>query len=209
MRETLVNYRIHARNTINTSPAPLIREMLRMHVDLYHDLAPQLRADAALRSRFYRYTRASWNNVSSFHAGLFQFLLADTASRLSHAEIEALVAGIDEQSYPELEVYPNKALVNAHDGKRPLSIDSGLAEKYEVLRAERAELKHRAKAEKELARLRRDLLASRWLTLGRALGLCSAIAEDRGKTPQEKLANLRAALSESSWARVCRRSWSP
>ena len=202
VREPLVSYRIHAANTINTSPAPLIREMLRMHVDLYHDLAPQLRNDPELRSRFYRYTRAAWNNVSSFHAGLFQSLLAEAAARLSPDDIDALVAGLDGPLYPELDSYPNKALVNNHQGNQPLSVASGLAEKFEALRAERIELKDQAKAERELSRLRRDLLSSKWLALGRALGLCSAIAEDRGKTPHEKLENLRAALEKSLWAKL-------
>lgn len=202
VKEPLVSYRIHASNTINTSPAPLIKEMLRMHADLYHDLAPQLRTDAGLRSRFYRYTRAAWNNVSSFHAGLFQTLLAETASRLSYEEIEALVAGLEQQTFPELESYPNKALVNNHQAGEPLSVESGLAEKYESLRAERAEWKERAKAEKELSRLRRDLMSSKWLALGRALGFCPAVLVDRGKTPKEKLKNLRAALSESLWVKI-------
>ncbi|MGK0190170.1 MAG: glycosyltransferase involved in cell wall biosynthesis [Verrucomicrobiales bacterium] len=202
VREPLVSYRIHASNTINTSPAPLIKEMLRMHADLYHDLAPQLRADAALRSRFYRYTRAAWNNVSSFHAGLFQSLLAQATAQLSHEKIDALVAGLDEQSFPEFAAYPNKALVNNHQPGKPLSVESGLAEKFDSLRAEKAEWKERAKAEKELSRLRRKILASKWLTFGRALGLCCAVTEDRGKSPQEKLANLRAALEKSWWANL-------
>ncbi|MCB1100428.1 MAG: glycosyltransferase family 2 protein [Verrucomicrobiae bacterium] len=202
VREPLVSYRIHASNTINTSPAPLIREMLRMHVDLYHDLARPLRNDPGLRSRFYRYTRAAWNNVSSFHAGLFQSLLAEAAARLSHEDIEALVAGVDGPLYPELDSYPNKALVNHHDGQRPLSVDSGLGEKFESQRADLTVLKERAKAEKELSKFRRDLLASKWLTLGRALGVCPAVSADCGKTPQEKLENLRAALGKSFWAKL-------
>lgn len=201
LREPLVNYRIHASNTINTDPAPLVREMLRMHADLYHDLAPQLHADASLRARFYRYTRAAWNNVSSFHAGLFQSLLAQAASRWSPGEIEALVAGLDNNAFPELHTYPNRALVNAHEGGAPLSIESGLAAKFEEARAERVAWKERAAAERELARMRRDLLDSKWLALGRLLGCCRAVTEDRGKTPQAKLANLRAALARSWWAR--------
>ena len=202
VREPLVNYRIHASNTINTSPAPLIREMLRMHVDLFHDLAPQLQSDAELRGRLYRYARASWNNVSSFHAGMFNYVLAEAASRMSHEDIESFIASLEESTFPELKNYPNRALVNEHKGNQPLSVESGLAEKYESLRAERAALKERVKAERQLAKLRQKLLKSKWLTLGRGLGVCPVLAEDSGKSPQEKLSNLRKELGKSWWARL-------
>ena len=202
VREPLLSYRIHAGNTINTSPAPLISEMLRMHLDLFHDLAHELKTNAGLRERFYRYTRAAWNNVSSLHAGLLQVLLSEAVSRLTHHEIESLVAALDNGAFPELETYPNKALVNAHDDSRPLSVESGLAEKFEKLRNEHRELKARQKAQKELAKLRCDLLQSKSLALGRALGLCSAITEDSGKEPQEKLENIRKRLKKSWWVRA-------
>jgi glycosyltransferase involved in cell wall biosynthesis len=201
VREPLVSYRIHAHNTINTSPAPLIREMLRMHVELYHDLAPILRIDAGLRNRFYRYMRAAWNNVSSLHAGLLQVLLSEAAARLTSDEIESLAAGVA-GDWPELINYPNKALVNAHDGTRPLSIESGLAERYETLRNEHRTLKAQQKTQRDLARLRRDLLRSKWIVIGRALGVCSAVTEDSGKTPAEKLGNLRKRLKKSPWVRA-------
>jgi glycosyltransferase involved in cell wall biosynthesis len=52
--DALVNYRVHGTNTMNSEPAPLLREMLRMTFDLARDLAPELAADPALRTRWAR-----------------------------------------------------------------------------------------------------------------------------------------------------------
>ena len=48
----LLDYRVHPSNTISTEPERLIREMLRVHVDLARSLAPRLAAEPALRAAF-------------------------------------------------------------------------------------------------------------------------------------------------------------
>ena len=47
--DPLLDYRIHGANTMNTEPAPLLREQLRLWLDLHHDLAarPRPRPGAA------------------------------------------------------------------------------------------------------------------------------------------------------------------
>ena len=201
--EQLVNYRVHANNTITTAPAPLIREMLRMHLDLFADLATDLKRDSEMRHRFYQFMRSSWDSVSSFHAGLFQLLLAELAHEAGEAAIERVVGSLDDEAgFPELAVFPNKALVNSHDGSQPLSVNSGLAERFEKLRTEKSELKEKGEALRSLAKRRAELLQSRWLALGRFVGAARQVNSDRGKTPAEKLEHLNEAIASSRWIRI-------
>ena len=203
--EKLCNYRVHSSNTITTAPARLVREMLRMHIDLLRELTPRLGAEPELRQRLYRYLHGAADNVSSLHSGLLSVLLAQLSSGCDEAEILTLVENLEPDDYPELENFPNRALVNAHDPARgPLSASTGLAEKYEHLRGDSERSKSDARAAKELARLRNRLLSSRWFALGRALGACKKLTADRGKTPAEKLENLQRAIADSKWLRLGR-----
>jgi glycosyltransferase involved in cell wall biosynthesis len=197
--EVLLDYRVHPQNNINTDPAPLLKEMLRMHLDLYRDFAAELEADGAVRGRFYEYMRAAEHSISSFHAGLFQLLLAQLASGAGEAEIERLVTGLDESRIPELGDYPNKALVNEWDGESPPQLAANLAEKYESAREAKRQAEADRKALRELAKARQALLDSRWLALGRLFGAGKELNADTGKTPQEKLASLKVAAGRSKW----------
>ncbi len=193
--EVLLEYRVHPQNNINTDPAPLLKEMLRMHLDLYAHFAGELEADPAVRSRFYDYMRAAEHGISSFHPGLFQLLLAQLAAANSdEASREKLVAGLDETRIAELHDYPNKALVNQWDGETPPQLSLALAEKYEAERAARREAEVEKKAWRELARRRLVLLKSRGASLARALGGGKNQLTDDGKTAREKLDHLNSAL---------------
>ncbi|MEZ5305201.1 MAG: glycosyltransferase family 2 protein [Verrucomicrobiales bacterium] len=187
--EPLVNYRVHARNTINTNPAPLIREMLRMHLDLYRDLASRTRRRSRPARPLSAHLRAAWDNVSSFHAGLFQVLLAKALGRWSEDELGDLAAALSEEAFPELEKFPNREIVNAWDESGPLREASGLAEKCDALRRERDALKQEVRDLRELAKLRQRLLESKSYAMGRLLGKRGA--PDAGKSAAEKLAALR------------------
>lgn len=201
--EKLCNYRVHSSNTITTAPAPLIREMLRMHLDLLRELSPQLEQDPPMRQRLYRYLHGAADNVSSLHSGLLQTLLARLAAPADELAVLALVDALDLADYPELGQFPNRALINAHDpGRGPLAASTGLAEKYQHLLDERARYKADAQAARELARRRNQLLRSRWVTLGRCLGACKALTADGGKSPGEKLATLDSATAASRWLKL-------
>lgn len=198
--EPLLDYRVHGHNTMNTRPAPLMRELLRLWLDLYHDLAPSLAHDAALRQRFARLARAGWNNVSAFHAGVFQALLAQAAALKPPGEWAALTAALEETDWPELTAYPNREAVNFYDGSAPLAVEAGaLAEKVARWRQERDDARAQAGALRELARLRQKLAASRRFGWLRALGFAKDLAADTGKTPAEKLEHLRAAIARRPW----------
>jgi len=201
----LCNYRVHSNNTITTAPAPLMREMLRMHIDLFCELSPSLETDPEMRRRFYRYLHGAADNVSSLHSGMLQMLLAKLSASASGDEILALVEELDLENYPELEHFPNRALINAHDPSRgPLSSETGLAEKHEHLHRDSKRYKEDAQALKELARARNRLLGSRWIGLGRVFGACRKLTSDAGKTPAEKLENLREATAGSRWLKFGR-----
>ena len=196
--EKLLRYRVHDSNTINTDPAPLLREMLRMHLDLYAAFSDEMLNDEAMRQRFFRFARAGWDNVSSFHAGLFQLLTAKLAENAGDEALANLVASLD---VDELNRYPNSALVHHHDGEGPLLDPSGLAEKFGELKRSQSAVKADNTALKKLTRLRAELMESRWIALGRFLGAGKKLAANVGKTPEEKLANFQAAISQSRWVK--------
>lgn len=195
--ELLVNYRVHATNTMNTKPVLLMREMVRMHLDLLHDLAPELPHDAALRAHLATYLRHTWQNISALPAGLLQVLLATAVGQWSEDQIQAAVAQLDEATWPEVREFPNKTLTNLHDGLTPVGEPAGLADKYSQLQAERKATKADADAWKALAKLRATMQASKWLALGRLLGVKFPEA---GKSPADKLQSLQTTLGKSWWA---------
>lgn len=201
--DKLLRYRVHATNTINTDPAPLMREQLRMNLDLYAEFAQEFAGDPNLRLRFNRYARSSWNSISSFDAGLFQQLQAQLAAQAGDDALENLVANLDAT---ELNRYPNSALVENHDGQSPLLTgDSTLADKLGVFKRAAAELRSDNTTLKKLNRLRSQLGSSWWIALGRVFGAGRCVGQNAGKSPSEKLENLRAAAKRSQWIRLGKR----
>jgi glycosyltransferase involved in cell wall biosynthesis len=196
--EVLLQYRVHGSNTITTKPEPLIREMLKMHLDLLKFHAPELRADPAMRERFYSYSLGLWSNVSAMHAGMLQVLLAQLAARADDDEIADLVAGM---GGPEFEITPNRTLAGAFEGGESLSA-ALLSQRVETLRGEREKLAADRAELDALARLRATLAGSRWVALGNLLGQTRALHANTGSTPSEKLAALRAACASSAWLRL-------
>jgi glycosyltransferase involved in cell wall biosynthesis len=196
--EVLMQYRVHGSNTITTKPEPLMREMLRMHLDLYRHHAAELAADAGMRARFSEYGAALWSNISSFHAGLFQVVLAQLAAERSEEELAALAASIQG---PEFNVSPSHDLSGAYDGERALSA-LVLNEKLDALRIEKATAAEERKAAVQLAELRHELQSSRWVALGTCLGLTKALHQRTGKSAAEKVVALEAACASSRWLRM-------
>jgi glycosyltransferase involved in cell wall biosynthesis len=196
--EVHLQYRVHGSNTITTKPEPLIREMLRMHLDLYRHYADELMADPAKRSRFYEYGQAMWENMSSLHAGLLQVLLAKLAKAASEEEIAALVAGFQG---PELEVAPNRTLAGAYDGKEPLSA-AVISRRLDELREKTQGLQSERLAFAELARIRGLLARSRWMALGTVLGLAGSLKKNEGSTAEEKRDKLQQACQTSGWLKL-------
>ena len=202
--DPLVHYRVHGANTMNSLPAPLLREMLRMSLDLAHDLAPELASNPALRANYAIYTRAQWDSISSFHGGLYQSLLATAAAHLSEADIAQAVAALSSEAYPELATYPNKSLVNQWDGQTPVTAARGLTDQYEALRLREKSQHALARGYKDLAALRQRLANSRWLALGRTLGFW-APPRLPSAPPAAQATALAAALAKQPWVRLGQR----
>ena len=199
----LLDYRIHAANTISTEPERLIREMLRVNVDLARLVAPRLPAEPELRAAFARYQRAAWSNVSAFRADLFNVMLTEALLLLPATVVEALLNGLDAAQFPEIKEFPNRALVNAHDPARPaMGPAAGLADKFYTLKAQLSAVRNSARPWAEYRQLQAALLASRWFALGRLLGVTTYVTRAGGKTGPEKLEILRTRISGLPWLRI-------
>ncbi len=197
-KEVLMQYRVHGSNTITTKPEPLMREMLRMHLDLFHDFADELAADEKKRRRFYAYMRALWDNMSSFHSGMFDLLLAQIVKRVPEIEIEALVVAVAGEEFDQS---PNRSLSAAYDGSAPLSLGA-MSRRLDALRAEKARLQEDRESLQGLLKLRQQLAASRWVSLGTALGLARTLRKNEGKSPPEKLEKLKLLCRASQWLKL-------
>jgi glycosyltransferase involved in cell wall biosynthesis len=195
VEQPLLRYRVHAYNTMNIAPLPLLKEMLRMHLDLARELGPELMQDANLRASYARYNRALWWNISSLHCGLLQTLLAAGLATWTDDDIQSLIAGLDE-GIPELFTYPNKALVQEHDGLAPVNEGFGLVEKYQALRNAHAEVNEELKAAYELAQLQNDLLQSRKFALKCLMGQNDDVVSDVGGDARGKLQLLKQYLGQ-------------
>jgi glycosyltransferase involved in cell wall biosynthesis len=196
--EVLMQYRVHGSNTITTRPEPLIREMLRMHLDLFHDYAEPLATDAGMRRRFFDYMRALWDNMSSFHAGMFYVMVAQLVKKIPESELAALA---DTLTGPEFETSPNRSLAGAYDGREPLSIGT-VSRKLDTLREDKIRWQKERECLLELSRLRGEMARSRWVSLGSAMGLGKTLHKNEGKGSVEKLERLREACLKSMWLRI-------
>lgn len=197
--DVLIEYRVHGSNTIATKPEPLIREMIRMHLDLYHKHADSLAQNKEMRKRFYAFSRSSWENISSFHAGLMQVALASLVSKTTEEEREKLAAQL---TGPEFDEFPNKTLAGAFDGKTGLTSGGALSKRVEELQANLDKLKNDREALEKLARFRQHMLRSRWIKFGLLAGLARPLMSNRGKTPHEKMLWLRDTCATHWWLKL-------
>jgi glycosyltransferase involved in cell wall biosynthesis len=196
--EVLIEYRVHGNNTIATKPEPLMREMLRMQLDLYRHYAGELSSSIAMRERFADYCRAQWDSISSFHAGLFQVALTQLAAEFSEEQLHRLTQTL---SGPEFETSPNRVLAGAYDGKTPLSAAT-LGKMVDELKEEKRLLQEEREAQQELQRYRLWLAQSKWVSLGHVFGAGKDLLLNEGKTAVQKLSKLQVYCRESKWLRL-------
>lgn len=196
--EPLLRYRVHPANTISTVPQRLILEVLKMHADLARDVSPKLLEDHGLRQRWSDYLRRGWMNVSAFRADLFAVLCTRGLEQLDEAQLQQWLDELAD--LPEAGRFPNRSLVNRHEGKLPLGPESGLAEHYDRLARELSILKQEKKAAAPWREVQRLLSRSRWLALVRLLGGAAGLI----KTSETDLASedRRSCLADSPWLRV-------
>ena len=202
--EPLLSYRVHPANTITTEPENLVREVLRMNIDLTRAVAHDLRESPELRKRFVGYMRSAWSNVSSFREDLYQYAAASALAELEDEKLDGVLEGIREAEFPEVNIFPNKALVNRHEGLRPLGPTSGLAEKYAELKNETNRFKEERAAAAQHLTARMLMARSRWMAVGALLGVTRRLHRDEGKSAEEKLASLKQRLRSSAWVKLGR-----
>jgi glycosyltransferase involved in cell wall biosynthesis len=196
--EVLMQYRVHGNNTIATKPEPLIREMLRMHLDLYKHYADELADSAKMRERFFDYCRGQWDSISSFHAGMFQVGVAQLVAQFGEDQLQLLAKGL---TGPEFDTSPNRALSGSYDGTAPLSANT-LSTKLADLQEERRKWHEEREAYAELMKLRQSLSESKWVSLGRLLGAGKELRRNEGKGGVEKLAKARSTCTQSGWLKM-------
>jgi len=200
--ESLLDYRVHPGNTITTAPERLIREVLRMHVDVARQLAPSLGSDSAARAAWIDYLRAAWGNVSAFRADLFQVLSAQALAGLTESELEARIDAMDPERYPEIREFPNRALVNLAGGAAAGESDAALAETVARLQRERALLKREREDRRLLARILEVAARSRWIAIGGLLGAGRGLGDAGAADPAARLEAIRGRLAASAWLRL-------
>ncbi len=202
----LLDYRIHPANAAAADPERLVREMLRINLDLARQLADRLAGEPALRAAFTRYQRALWSNVSATRADLLNLLLCQSLALLPAGVGDRLVAKLDRGHYPEVTQYPNRAIIGAQGpGASALGLSEGLAHRFYQLKTQLSNVRADARLWMEYHQLQESLLDSRWFALGRLLGRARAIALPGGNTASEKLTTLRERIAASRWLRLGRR----
>ncbi len=197
--EVLLEYRVHGSNTISTRPEPLMREMIRMHLDFYRNNAARLSTSTELRKKFYAFVRSSWDSISSFHAGLFQVAVAQLVGKCSEDELAELAACMHATEFNE---FPNKALTSSRSSEPSLNTTASLQRRVEELGAECEQSKSEREALDRLCRYRHKMLRSCWVRLGLLIGACHPLVSNRGKKPLEKMLWLRDACASNLWLKI-------
>jgi hypothetical protein len=204
MPEELLQYRVHAQNTIKTAPARLTKELQQVHLELVRTLAEPLTENQAYRRELAHYLRAAFQNISSFRMDVFLSLCAGLAAGYSEAEIEAGLSSLTPENFPELEHHPNTGIIDELITGPISAREATLAQELKELKSKLSGKKEEVAPARELARLRRLILESRWMNLGRVLGAGKHWARDEGGTVEEKLRNLKTALRGSAWFRMAK-----
>lgn len=203
--QPLLEYRVHAANTIDEGIERLTRELLAMHLDLIADWAPVVLKKPDVRESFLDYLRMSWQNISSLRQDVVGCCLAALAAEfrknLGESALSELIAGLSTTDFPELREFPNKRLVDP-SGKLLLEADCGhLAERLaQEEKRRRTEINRRKDAELS-NRLQGIALRSRWLALGRLLGVAPNLDTTTDTTSSPSKNSIKETTN-SLWLRL-------
>jgi glycosyltransferase involved in cell wall biosynthesis len=82
IHQDLLDYRVHAKNTIKSDgKGAVVQEVIRMHLDLLAELQPSLESDAVLRKRLLSYFKVALNNYTDMRAELLMLGIARSLNR--------------------------------------------------------------------------------------------------------------------------------
>ncbi len=203
--DVLLQYRVHAANTITTAPEKLTSEMIRVQLDIAAEFGPQLQRDAELRARYAAHQRSLWRNVSGIRRDVLECLSAAALGALGAPQLAALASQANTEQFPELAVFPNKSLVNELPEGAVLGggfADEALGERLAELKKDIARTKQKAAALLQLTQTTTLLAASRWAALGRVLGVFKIPGNLPGKDPDAKILYLLDLLRRSWWIKA-------
>jgi glycosyltransferase involved in cell wall biosynthesis len=142
VEEELLLYRTHPSNTIKSDPLEKVtREVLRMNLDLLRELAPRLAESPGMRGRCTAYLRTLMGNHADFRAEVFLHVVAQLIAGVPSEALDGSVGEMTGTKFPELAAPSNRAL-------RKQLAESG-----------------------QTAAMKNELSRSKWLRLGRKLGL--------------------------------------
>ena len=205
LSQPLVNYRVHATNTMNTAPAKLMKELLRQQVDFLRDFGPEMERDAEMRRRYKLYIEAAFENISAFDTGLFLQLLSRALRDGDAKALDAAILAMDPADWPELTRFPNRHHVTSWPGGGPLGTATSLPEKLDAVRAERDKAKSEHKAQQEITKILASVAGDKKFALGALLGLAPKLDGLSGQNAAEKLLDLRRRLQGTPWLSAGRR----
>ena len=172
--EELLSYRVHASNTIKSTPSENVtKEVLLMNLNLLSAISPHLALDPKMRRDCALYLGSLIENHSDFRSELFFYIVASLAHS-SPDTAPSLIRAMD--SFPEL----SQPLLRSAWERRAEAECSRLQQHllasrwFAIGRAfgfTRDIASHEvATGEARLALLKKRLINSTWLKLGRALG---------------------------------------
>ena len=197
--EALLSYRVHAKNTMNTRPAKLMRELLRQQIDFLRTFHPEAATTPDLRRRYKLYMQAAFENISAFDIGLFFHVLGHSLQTHSVNSLDDYIGALDETSLPELTRFPNRHHVTNWPGSGPLGESSSMPEKLDALRTARDQAKSEAEAQKALAAALARATADKRYALGRLLGKAPRLDRLPGRNAGEKLDALNQLAQTNPW----------
>ena len=178
LREPLLAYRTHESNTIKSSPREnVIRETVAMNLVLLGESAPRLARDPACRRGYLAYLQRLFENHADFRAELFLSLLADLAARQDGKEFIAEAGRMLADSFPELAAPPGRVLRQSLAQKEIVHLQGLLAASrwYAFGRAlgltRDLFATRSADPEEALPVLQKRIHQSKWLSIGRRLGV--------------------------------------
>ena len=184
---------------MNTSPAKLMKELLRQQVDFLREFEPEMSRDPGMRRRYKLYIQAAFENISAFDTGLFLQVLAKALASGDAGAMDDFIRAMEPADWPELDRFPNRHHVNTWPGGGPLGMASTMPEKLDALREQRDAARAEAAARKELTRLLTRISGDKKFALGTALGLAPRLDRLKGSNDRERLNELHVLMAGSYW----------
>jgi glycosyltransferase involved in cell wall biosynthesis len=204
--EPLLSYRTHDSNTIKSSSEQVMKEVLQMNIDLLRELGPALSRDENLRRAYGQYFRSACYNFSDFRSELYFCLLAHAVRDISEENIVYFLNEMKPEEFNEFSQPPSRFLVESQEEKGE-QVNVYQAYKSERARIELLQIREKLSEEKSFRKFLQQIIASRWLALGRVLGRAKIVWKQL--TNEDALQNrdyIKMAWEKDSWIKRGKKS---